>query len=65
MTGTMVQKYGNALIITGGRSGLCDHKVDTVEDKRSLLTFKVTILPPCSTIMLYFLFSSFLIRDKL
>lgn len=43
---------GDALIIIGGRSGLCYPKLFTVEDTRRLLTCKVTILPPGSTIML-------------
>lgn len=50
--GTIVQRYGDALIIIGGRSGLCYPKLFTVEDTRRLLTCKVTILPPGSTIML-------------
>lgn len=45
-------KDGDALIIIGGRSGLCYPKLFTVEDTRRLLTCKVTILPPGSTIML-------------
>lgn len=48
--GTIVQRYGDAII--GGRSGLCYPKLFTVEDTRRLLTCKVTILPPGSTIML-------------
>ena len=49
--GTIVQRYGDALIIIGERSGLCYPKLFTAEDEH-LLTCKVTVLPPGSTIML-------------
>lgn len=49
--GTIVQRYGDALIIIGERSGLCYPKLFTAEDT-CLLTCRVTVLPPGSTIML-------------
>lgn len=49
--GTVVQRYKDALIIIGERSGSCYPNIFTVEDMH-LVKCKVTILPPGSTIML-------------